>query len=491
MGTPDLLGGYGDFTLFTPDAPLQGRQVGGGRFVYLSMVKNYAKAELLGPPNYLRRSPSDEPPPMKAVLDIARDPFNPVARISIDGQTLLLNEGEWSDWVPVVFQTGIPGSTVLGALGAPVSIQGMVRLFMKQVHPRFELYVSPINIDPLSPVNQISIPAGLSAQLAARHGRFYTAGIPEDTKALSHGALNEDQFLGQSDLAMQERIAQYREALSQFRSGCLFYYFGATDLVQHMFWRDRDEQHPGRKAAEVERYADVVDDIYHDIDQLVGDVLQAASPTDTVIVMSDHGFNSFRRGFNLNSWLVEQGVMRLRNPGRRGQEPLFADVDWSQTRAYGLGMNALYLNAAGREKYGIVKPLQWRSQLEEIRDKLLAVRDEKGETVIRRVDLVEDLYPAADRHIAPDLIIGYEVGYRASWDTVLGTMPPDLIVDNLERWSGTHLICADRVPGVLVSNRAVSVEWPDIRDIAPTILQEFGIASLPHMTGRPLFDNPP
>ncbi len=492
MGTPDLLGGYGDFTFFTPDAPLEGRQVGGGRFVYLSMVKNYSQTELIGPQNYLRRSTSsDTGPSMKTLLDIARDPFSPVARISINGQSLLLNEGEWSGWVPVVFQTGIPGSTVLGALGAPTSIQGMVRLFMKQVHPKFELYVSPINIDPMSPANQISIPAELSAQLAARHGRFYTVGIPEDTKALSHGALDEDQFLAQSDLAMQERIVQYREALSQFQKGCLFYYFGATDLVQHMFWRDRDPQHPGRQAAQGDRYANVIEDAYHDIDQLVGDVMTAATPTDTIMVLSDHGFTTFRRGFNLNSWLVEQGFIRLLDSNRQSREPLFPNVDWSKTRAYGLGMNALYLNAAGREKHGIVKQPQWRSQLLEIRDKLMSVRDLGGQPVIRRVDLVEDIYPGADRHIAPDLIIGYEDGYNASWETVLGEMPSDLLVDNLERWSGTHLISADLVPGILVTNRQVKVEAPDIRDIAPTILDEFGISRLPHMTGKSLFvDNP-
>jgi predicted AlkP superfamily phosphohydrolase/phosphomutase len=379
----------------------------------------------------------------------------------------------------------------LGALGAPVSIQGMVRLFMKQVHPKFELYVSPVNIDPMSPVNQISIPAGLSTQLAKRHGRFYTAGIPEDTKALSHGALDEDQFLAQSDLAMQERIAQYREAIADFRQGCLFYYFGATDLVQHMFWRDRDSQHPGRLAAQGDRYANVVEDAYHDIDQLVGDAMQAAEPTDTIIILSDHGFNSFRRGFNLNSWLVEEGYIRLGSSESQVLDPLFPNVDWNQTRAYGLGMNGLYLNAVGREKYGIVKQSQWRSLLGEIRDKLLAVRDVGGQVVIRNVDMVEDIYPGADRHIAPDLIIGYEEGYRASWETVLGTMPPDILVDNLERWSGDHCIHPELVPGVLVSNRTVTVDNPDLRDIAPTILNEFGIAQLPHMTGRPLFANNP
>lgn len=488
MGTPDLLGDYGTFTLFTPDAPLEGRQVGGGRFEYLSMVKNYAQAELIGPPNYLRRgSSASDVPPLKARLDIARDPYASVARITIDGNHILLNEGEWSQFVPVVFQTGIPGSTVLGAMGAPVSIQGMVRLFMKQVHPKFELYVSPINIDPMSPVNQISVPAEWAAQLAKRHGRFFTAGIPEDTKALSHGALDEDQFLGQSDLAMEERIVQYREALSQFTQGCLFFYFGATDLVQHMFWRDRDDRHPGRKAEQGDRYAAVIEDLYHDIDELVGDALRAAGPDDTVVVFSDHGFNSFRRGFNLNSWLVDQQFMHLGNSERRATDPLFPGVDWTKTRAYGLGLNGLYVNAAGREKHGIVKDSQSRSVLEEIRDKLMAIRDSDGAQVIRQVDLAEDIYPGADRRVAPDLFVGYADGYRASWETVLGTMPFDLLVDNLDRWSGDHCIHPDVVPGLLVANRKIVVERPDIRDIAPTILNDFGIAPMPHMTGKPLF----
>lgn len=491
MGTPDLLGDYGTFTLFTPDAPPEGRPVGGGRFEYLSMVKNHSRVELAGPANYLMQgTPSSPPPAMKTVLDVARDPFQPVGRVTINGQTLLLNEGEWSHWVPVVFETGVPGSTALGALGAPVSIQGMVRLFMKQVHPKFELYVSPVNIDPLSPVNQLSVPSGLASDLAKRHGRFYTAGIPEDTKALSSGALTEEQFLAQSNLATEERVSQFHEALAEFRQGCLFYYFGATDLVQHMFWRDQDEQHPGRKPEEAERFASVVEDVYLEIDALVGDVLDAAAEDDTIMVFSDHGFNSFRRGFNVNTWLAENGYINFRGQRPEGNAPLFPGVDWGRSRAYGLGMNGLYLNQSGREKHGIVREVDRKSLLGEIRDRLLEIRDEDGQPVVRRVDFAADIYPAADPAIAPDLFIGYAEGYRAGWDTVLGGIPADSLVDNLERWSGTHLISADLVPGIVISNRPLAVTAPDIRDIAPTILREFDIAAMPHMTGRPLFDQP-
>lgn len=488
MGTPDVLGSYGEFTLMTPDAPSGGRKVGGGRFVRLSMRENHGQAELEGPPNFLRK-PDDRGPveKLRVLVEAVRDPRNPVARIRLSGRSVLLNEGEWSEWIPIEMPTGIPGSSVLSAAGAPTSLPGMVRLFMKSVHPKFELYISPINIDPLAPVNPLGQPGYLSERLARRHGRFYTAGIPEDTKALSHGALNEDQFLQQSDLATEERVLQYRHALADFKSGCLFFYFGATDLVQHMFWRDRDPQHPGRIETEAEKYGGVIEELYAGMDELVGDALDAKGPDDTVLVLSDHGFTSFRRGFNLNSWLQKNGFLRTTNPVLAADTEMFLFNDWAGTKAYGLGMNGLYLNEIGREKFGTVKASERRSLLEEIRDKLVEARDDDGSPVIDRVDLVEEIYPGADLSIAPDLIVGYARGYRASWDTVLGKMPQELLMDNLDRWSGTHLIAAEHVPGMLFASRKVAVPDPNVTDIAPSILDLFSIEKPSTMTGRPLF----
>jgi predicted AlkP superfamily phosphohydrolase/phosphomutase len=150
-------------------------------------------------------------------------------------------------------------------------------------------------------------------------------------------------------------------------------------------------------------------------------------------------------------------------------------------------MNGIYLNRAGREKHGHVRPAAARSLLGEIRDKLMTVRDTNGSPIIRRVDVVGEIYPSADPAIAPDLIVGYNDGYRASWETVLGEMPRELVVDNLDRWSGEHLIAAELVPGILLSNRKIAVAEPTLRDIAPTILAAFGIATPAEMTGHNLF----
>ncbi|NQU10368.1 alkaline phosphatase family protein [bacterium] len=491
LGTPDLLGTHGLFTLYDSAAPVRGRTVAGGRFVRLSPLFHRAVARLIGPPNPLRRpGAAGAGTPLGLDFEIVRDPVNPVARIVIGGQTLLLRQGEWSDWVGVAFSTGLPGARLWGALGAPTSLPGMVRFYLKQVHPRFQLYVSPVNIDPVEPGARLTVPADWAATLAGRLGRFATLGIPEDTKALSAGAFTEEEFLEQADLALAESARRYTTALREFDGGCLVYYFGWPDLIQHMFWRDRDPLHPGHDPQQAEQFGRVIDDAYVRLDGLVGQALATLRRGDTLIILSDHGFTTFRRGFNLNTWLAANGYLQAFNATGTDADALFAGVDWTRTRAYGLGMTALYLNQFGREKNGVVRPPAASSLADEIAEKLLTIRDTNGAAVIRRIDKVVDRYPGADPALAPDLIIGYADGYRASWSTVLGGRSRELLEDNLDRWSGTHLVAPDLVPGILLSNRPIVVERPELRDIAPTILRAFDVPVPAGMKGQCLLRFP-
>jgi predicted AlkP superfamily phosphohydrolase/phosphomutase len=424
---------------------------------------------------------------MTVELSIVRDPNHDVAKIEVGDRLVLLNEGEWSDWVQIDFETGMPGSAALSAAGAPTSIRGIVRFYLKQVRPGFKLYVSPINIDPSAPINPISSPFGLSKQIAKRDGLYYTLGIPEDTKALSHGALNEEEFREQAYLVLEERAEQCRHALVGFEQGCLLSYFGTPDLMQHMFWRDRDPQHPGRLPEQGDRYRDVIDDLYVRLDGIVGESLLHLRDEDVLIILSDHGFTTFRRGFSVNTWLVENGYMNVLDPGRMGQGEMFTNTDWTRTRAYAMGINSLYVNLQGREKYGTVAPARKRALMDEIAQALLGVTDDDGSTVVARVEIVEDVYPGADPTVAPDAIIGYADGYRASWETALGGMPEKMIEDNLDRWSGTHCVAEGLVPGILITNQPVLAERPALWDIAPTVLDLFGVETSARMRGRPLF----
>jgi len=480
MGVPDLLGSYGDFTLFTPTAPLRGRTVSGGKFVYLHVEHHRAEAEIAGPPNFLLQ-PDDEGqvPSMKVRFEVVRDPERALVKITVGETSRMLKEGEWSDWVPLEFDTGIPGSTTLQILRAPTSVHGMVRFCAKKVHPKLELFVTPVNIDPKIPAMPISVPQRFAADLASVTGRYFTAGIPEHTAEVQQKGLNEDQWLQKVYLILDERIKQYRYALEQFHSGCLFYYFGTPDLVSHIFWRDQDPDHPGRDPAQGDRYAHVIEDVYRKMDTIVGEAMANLGAEDTLIVLSDHGFCSFRRGFNLNTWLLQHGYLALTDPDRQKESKGFRFVDWSRTRAYGLGLNSLYINQQGREKLGIVETGQDKNDLvSEISAKLLRVRDDDGSQVIAHVYRVARLYPLADSDLAPDLFVGYARNYRASWDTVLGGIPEKILEDNLDRWSGDHCIAADQVPGILFSNRKIMVDDPRLTDIAPSILALCGL-SLP------------
>lgn len=491
MGTPDLLGGYGNFTVFTPDVGLRGRQVpGGGRFVYANLGRNSDEVilKIEGPNNFLHvPDPQSRPTKMSIECRVVRDPERDVIEIEISGEKVVLTSGEWSRWVPIDFETGIPGSTVLTWMQAPTSLAGMLRFYVKSIHPKCELYVSPLNIDPVRPVNPISLPRGLSREIADRHGRYYTMGIPEDTKALDHGALNEDEFLSQAYLAHEERVEQYYEFLTRFSQGCLFFYFGSTDLVSHMFWRDRDPDHPGRKPEQGNRYANVIDELYIHMDQLVGDTLDRMHEEDTLVVFSDHGFNSFRRSVNLNTWLWQNGYLALKRPMRPGKRADLFAIDWSKTRAYALGINSLYINVRGREKNGIIAAGEQQEFIHKLASQLLDLRDADGTAPIRSVVPVAEELPNSDFQVAPDLIIGYADNYRVGWDTVLGGIPENVFEDNMMRWSGDHCIATDRVPGILLSNRKIQAEQPSLKDIGPSILNCFGIDVPPEMIGKSFF----
>ena len=427
---------------------------------------------------------------MKVEMELVRDAVEDAVTLSVGGQKLLLKQGEWSDWIPIEFETGLPASAVVG-VALPTSLHSIIRVYVKEVHPNLGLYVTPLQIDPFNPANPISYPMEWSAEIAATTGvgGMYTTGIPEDTKALRSNpqALNEDEFLHMVRLLAEERTKQYRHALDNFKGGFLYFYFGHTDQLAHIFWRDMDPDHPGRKPGEAEKYATVIRDTYEEMDERLVEALEVMDDNDVLIVMSDHGFCSFQRGFNVNNWLVENGYQSVRDMGRDGRRHAMFNVRFEQSKAYALGLNCLYINVLGRETNGIVPPAEKRALMEEIVSKLEQVHDTNGAKVIEKVYITEDLYPDADPQIAPDMLVGYVRNYRASWATALGGIGKGLFEDNTDRWSGDHCIELSLVPGILMSNMKLTVADPELSDLGPSILQLFGIERPDTMQGRNLF----
>jgi len=481
MGTPDLLGGYGTFSFHTDDPIFSPGPVNGGTIYPVQVAADHIEGHVHGPVNTLRK----KNPELTIPFTVDRDPSEPVARFSIQNRHFILREHEWSPWMPLTFKF-IPGLE---------SITGICRFYLKQVRPQFELYVTPINIDPSNPALPLSTPGKYARELSRELGYFYTQGIAEDTKALTSGLLSDDEYLEQAHTVFDEQRRSFEHELARFRTGLFFFYFSSLDLNGHMFWRAIDPKSPAYDAELNAKHGKVLEGYYREMDGILGEALQAADENTTVLVGSDHGFAPLRRSLNLNAWLVENGYLVVRAGAPPQSRDIFKDADWSKTRAYGLGLNGLYLNLRGREKNGIVKPGPEAEALQrEIAERLLAVREpavdhpDDQQQAVTRVDRAAEAYSGPAALQAPDLIVGYNRGYRVGWDSVLGGISAFVIEDNTQPWSVDHCIDFTKVPGVVLSNRKIHAEHPALTDIAPTILAEFGIATPDTMIRRSIFE---
>ena len=470
MCVPDLLGTQGTFLLFTT-RPANGRFKEGGIRVEVERRGDRIDTAIQGPENMFVAGH----PPLEIPMSLTIDRESRRVRAAINGATVDLEPGVLSDWTTLTFKAA-PG----------VKIGGIARFQVLEMDEHFSLYVSPINLDPDHPAMPISHPSYYATYLAKRVGAYSTLGLAEDTWALNESVTSDATFLQQSYDIDRERQTMFFSALDRLRKGTVVCVFDATDRIQHMFWRYLEEGHPAARGKDPGAHKNAIRDLYKRNDALVGDVMNKLRPGDVLMVLSDHGFSSFRRGVNLNAWLEREGYLALKD-GADGSSEWLRDVDWSRTRAYCLGLTGMFLNVRGREEQGIVAPGAEAQALKtEIIAKLKGLRDEdKKDVGIREAFDPAKLYKGPYLENGPDLIIGYNAGYRTSWDCATGVIAGAVFEDNVKAWSGDHCIDPRLVPGVLFCSKSIDVEEPHIVDLAPTALRLFGIEPPAHMDGRP------
>jgi len=347
----------------------------------------------------------------------------------------------------------------------PASVKGIVRVYLLSNYPRVQLYVSPINIDPREPVIPLSSPPAYAAEMEERFGLYHTIGMPEETWSLNDGHLTDHAFLEMVSTTLQEQENMFYDALERHDSNVVVSVFVQTDRVSHMFYRGIDSLHPLFDETDAEA-RDAIHWIYREADRVLGETLQRLGPEDRLIVLSDHGFAPFRRAVNLNRWLADQGLLVLQD-GNIDSSAGFTSVDWTRTRAYALGLNSLYINRTGREAQGIVDEPEAAQIKQQIISSLPRLQDPLTHLpAIREIFDGELLYPGNANNDAPDLVIGYEPGFRASWQTTLGGVPVSLIDDNNKKWSGDHCVTPDAVPGVLFTSFKTDSPMASIQDVA-------------------------
>lgn len=465
LGVPDLRGSQGTGTFYTQDKTAQAKE--SEQIVHLDDGAEFT-TRVIGPRNTSTKPPSDTTCEIRLRADAAARQLT----IHTGGtpERIELGAGQWSPWVHLKFK-----------LSMLQSVSGMVRFYARQFSPHVEFYVSPVNFDPVAPLPMypLSSPGDYAKQLAEVIGSYSTLGMAEDHTGLNNGRFDEAAYLAQCDLVRTEREKMTLHELRRFEEGLFFVVFDTPDRVQHMFWRFRDAGHPyfdRERAPELSRR---IEEHYKLYDPLLTRVLEQVDENTLLVVLSDHGFNTFRRAFHVNTWLWENGLLALRD-NKKPDEELgdgFSAVDWSKTYAYAMGLAGIYLNFKGRERDGI---LQEGGEAERVRAAiekgLTGIADPGTERVaVNNIARREQLYAGTHQADAPDLLVNYAPGFRVSWQTALGGMPRALFEDNTRRWSGDHIIDPEVVPGVLLMNRAFRNGRNDIRDLAPTILNFFGI----------------
>ena len=473
MGVPDLRGGLGTATFYTSAEgvkPLEGENI-----VRVQPSGNGTICtKLLGPLD----SKTHSPIPFDIAIELKPSARKLLIRSAGRPSKLEVEEGRWSDWLKVTFKVGLLQS-----------VRGMVRFSLRRLEPVFELYASPIQFDPDSPMFPISSPPGYARELAAELGDFHTAGMPEDHGGLVNGRIDEQAFLDQCTAVWEEREAAMLYELARMDEGLFFCLFDTPDRIQHMFWRFREKDHPANRDRVRAEFSRVIEEHYRACDATVGKALEHADDRTLFIVLSDHGFNSFRRGLHLNTWLYDQGLLALR-PGIRPNEEagdFFRQVDWGRTKAYSLGLGGMYLNLKGREDQGIVASAEAEKLKSDIARQLTGLRDEqRGSVAVRNVVTREAVYRGPYRDEAPDLIVNLAEGYRISWGTALGAVPEGHFEDNIKRWAGDHIIHPSLVPGVLFMNRSFAGQNARLVDLAPTILSALGVPKGSVMEGESL-----
>ena len=509
---PDIRRTMGTFYYFGTDLSRyeEGNTEFGGILKRLVFDGDTAQTELVGPPNPIvkqqirelrAKAPRDgfgESDKMRlAALEAREDVRLPMtihwnkagksATIDLGDNAIHLGEHEWSKWIYLDF-----------SINLLLSVHGMAQLYLISAGHELRLYISPINFKPDQPPTPMSSPPSFSADLYERLGPYRTLGWAEATWPLNEDRIDEKTFMDDLYRAFDDRAQVILQRLEAKQWDLLVGVIESTDRVQHMMWRLIDPQHPMYDKSLAARFGDSIERVYRRCDDFVGEVMAKVDPSTPIVIVSDHGFHSFRQSVNLNTWLVQEGFMAIQGqtPGEKKLQDLFGggtfweNVDWSRTRAYAMGLGQVYLNLKGREGRGIVSSGAEAKQVEnDLAARLLTMTDPK--TNQRMVDAVykrDEVYSGPFFENAAELQVGLADGYRVSWQSTLGGSPPGIVYPNMKKWSGDHgSFDYKQTAGVLISSRAVDGSRAQIIDIAPTVLKYFGVPIPSDIDGKPLF----
>jgi predicted AlkP superfamily phosphohydrolase/phosphomutase len=489
LGVPDIRKTWGTSTLYDTQAAGETDTEMGGKLIGITLRDGRTETYVPGPANFLH----DDERPVRLPIRLQADAGKREVTITAGGRSETIGERRWSGLFEMRFR-----------FNPLVEVVGLGRFFLMECNSRLRLYLSPISMHPSHVPAHVSLsqPHSYAAELAKAIGPYKTIGWAADTWALNTGFIDEAPFLDDARNLMQQNEAMLDYELARNDWQLLFILFQATDFVQHMFWRFLDRSHPAYDAALADRFGDAILKAYQAADAVVGRVRARLKSDDVLLVASDHGFASFSKAVNLNTYLVQQGLLTLKDTRAVrdrnladlfGQGEFWPNVDWSKTVAYALGLSPVYLNVRGRDPEGIVSPgpsPDYDRTLARVIQTLKDFKDpDTGEPVVHSITVPAEEYDGPDEAMerAPDLTVNLERGYRISWQTALGGIPAKAIEPNRSRWSGDHCgVGPALIPGVLFSSRPLADRPAQLIDVGPTALAFLGVPRGDWMDGHSL-----
>jgi predicted AlkP superfamily phosphohydrolase/phosphomutase len=441
LGTPDIHGRLGVGTLLSVDAE---RGDGLQKTSFEPLEKQEAdryKGRLKGPT--VKKVWGSQESALEVAVDVIDDS---TVRVKLGDHSVELVEGVWSPILDLSFRAGLL-----------FSVRTLTRVIVTQVRPAVTLYVLPLQIHPLRSPWQYAMPPSFAKGTWKECGPYLTLGWPQDTTGLEEGCITDRQFLALCGHIFETRERILMHHLRTFEEGIIASVFDSLDRIQHMFWYSRP---------------DIVDEWYVQLDGLLGRVerhLEDLGQGEAdIFVLSDHGFTDFDYKAHLNRWLIEQGYLKPAEDLGTGN---LQDVDWSQSQAYAVGLNSVYLNLEGREGNGVVSPDQKEALLNQIRRDLMHWQGPDERSVVQQAWSVSEVFAGPFTPYGPDLVVGFSTGYRASSETGLGEWGSASIEPNRDHWRADHCVAPQVVPGVLFSNQDIShYAHPSYQDIPSLVI---------------------
>jgi predicted AlkP superfamily phosphohydrolase/phosphomutase len=458
LGVPDINGRLSGYTYYTQNEIKKDLTSPHKKIQIQIDENNIIKTEIFGPST--KKFGEIIPISTELIIQI----FENHIILTVDKKEYEINEDEWSEWIPVKFNYGF---------GKKINAIFKVNLIETKL---FEMYATSLQIDPLKAEVDISSPKSYSNKLAKEMGYYYTLGEPEEIDGFNEGLLPKEAFVSQTEEIINERDFQFKYEFNKFlkKGGVFAFVFDTSDRLQHLFW-DSNTIDP------------VLLKYYKHKDKLLGEILNKIDDDTLLIILSDHGFSKFEKQVEINTWLYQEGYINFDEEiSLKDSKPLFQNVDFSKTKAYSVGFNGIYINEKDREKEGIIDKSKKEDLVNEIILKLEKMTDKDGKKPIYKAYRKEEIYSGDYLDNAPDIIIGYNVGYRSGYKSPIGGFHENIISKNEKKWSADHMIDPKFVPGLIFINQPIKQNSVDQKDIAPTILNFLNLDIPGNIDGRNL-----